>query len=146
MHSSEDHGWIPLGLEEAFPTCSLNFFDSGSQKKRERIHSDEKPIKSFACGKCRGGGTGGAGGAIAPPTFVILLSNQPLAPPTFLVRSLYKSTTNFSYLPPPLDDVLLSEISSKRSWKKAAKSNMIFPLLFFRMMFAQEPVEMEHVI
>ena len=32
----------------------------------------------------RGGGTGGAGGAIAPPTFVILLSKQPLAPPTFL--------------------------------------------------------------
>ena len=33
----------------------------------------------------RGGGTGGAGGAIAPPTFAILLSKQPLAPPTFLV-------------------------------------------------------------
>ena len=33
----------------------------------------------------RGGGTGGAGGAIAPPTFEILLSKQPLAPPTILV-------------------------------------------------------------
>ena len=33
----------------------------------------------------RGGGTGGAGGAIAPPTFVILHSKQPLAPPTFLL-------------------------------------------------------------
>ena len=50
----------------------------------------------------RGGGTGGAGGAIAPPTFVILLSNQPLAPPTILVGSVNSSTTNFSYLPPPL--------------------------------------------
>ena len=34
--------------------------------------------------KLRGGGNGGAGGAIAPPTFVILLSKQPLAPPTSL--------------------------------------------------------------
>ena len=50
----------------------------------------------------RGGGTGGAGGAIAPPTFVILLSNQPLAPPTILVGSVNSSTANFSYLPPPL--------------------------------------------
>ena len=50
----------------------------------------------------RGGGTGGAGGAIAPPTFVILLSKQPLAPPTFLIGSVNSSTTNFSYLPPPL--------------------------------------------
>ena len=32
----------------------------------------------------RGGGTGGAGGAIAPPSFVIILNKQPLAPPTFL--------------------------------------------------------------
>ena len=31
----------------------------------------------------RGGGTGGAGGAIAPPTFGILLSMHDLAPPTF---------------------------------------------------------------
>ena len=50
----------------------------------------------------RGGGTGGAGGAIAPPTFAILPSKQPLAPPTFLVGSVNSSTTNFSYLPPPL--------------------------------------------
>ena len=50
----------------------------------------------------RGGGTGGAGGAIAPPTFGKLLSIQPLAPPTFLVGSIYNSTTNFTYLPPPL--------------------------------------------
>ena len=43
----------------------------------------------------RGAGTGGAGGAIAPPTFVILHSKQPLAPPTFLFGSVNSSTTNF---------------------------------------------------
>ena len=46
--------------------------------------------------ECRGGGTGGAGGAIAPPTFVILLSKQPLAPPIFLVGSITNSTNNFA--------------------------------------------------
>ena len=39
---------------------------------------------NFSRCEYRGAGTGGAGGAIAPPTFVILLSKQPLAPPTFL--------------------------------------------------------------
>ena len=48
----------------------------------------------------RGGRTGGA---IAPPTFGILLNIHNLAPPTVLTRSVYNSTTNFSYLPPPLN-------------------------------------------
>ena len=67
-----------------------------------------KTICSVDAGMCedmvkpRGGGTGGAGGAIAPPNFGILLNKQPLAPPTYLFGSVNSSTTNFSYLPPPL--------------------------------------------
>ena len=53
----------------------------------------------------RSGGIGGAGGAIAPPTFGSLHSKQHLAPPTFLVGSVNSSTTNFLYLPPPLYNI-----------------------------------------
>ena len=60
-------------------------------------------MKHYSVTHVRGGGTGGAGGAVAPPTFGILLSKQPLSPPTFWVESVNSSTTNFSYLPPPLN-------------------------------------------
>ena len=48
--------------------------------------------------RLRGGGTGGA---IAPPIFGSPLSIHPLAPPTFLVRSIYNSSANLLYLPLP---------------------------------------------